>query len=346
MSISMSLPEIRPFLRLEGARERLQAALGHTSARRPAAPATGAGAALAQERYLEIEIEYDAAVETAWCWMSPIGAPSFTPGLLRDLSAHQRLIRQIFDEAPADAPFPIKQAVFASRLPGIYNLGGDLGLFAGWIRNRDRAGLSAYARACIDVLHENSIAFDKPVITVALVQGDALGGGFEAALSCDMIVAERGSKFGLPEILFNLFPGMGAYSMLARRLGGAQAEKFIASGKLYAAEELHGLGLVHVLAEPGDGVAETHRLLARNQRRHNGLSALFRAGRRAAPLPYQELLDITEIWVDAALRLEEADLRKMERLTAAQDKRLIANAVMGGDPDPRDASAMAAASGP
>lgn len=327
MSISMSLPEIRPFMRLNGARERLQAALGQPSRNGGHDAAQTPGERIAAASYAEIEIEHDAALETSWCWMNPIGAPSFTPGLLRDLSAHQRLIRRMFDESPADAPAPIKHAVFASRLPGIYNLGGDLGLFAGWIRARDREGLTAYARACIDVLHENAIAFDKPVITVALVQGDALGGGFEAALSCDMIVAERGSKFGLPEILFNLFPGMGAYSMLLRRLGGAHAERFIASGKLYTAEELHALGLVQVLAEPGDGVAETHRLLQRNLRRHNGLSALFRAGRRAAPLLYEELADITDIWVDAALRLEEPDLRKMERLTAAQDRRLIAKAV-------------------
>ena len=328
MSMTISLPEMRPFIRLGEARERLQAALGQQTVRRAIVPALSPGERLAAETYAEIEIEYDAALETSWCWMNPVGAPSFTPGLLRDLSSHQRLIRQVFDERADGDAAPIKHAVFASRLPGIYNLGGDLGLFAGWIRNRDREGLATYARACIDVLHENQIAFDRPVITVALVQGDALGGGFEAALSCDVIVAERGSKFGLPEILFNLFPGMGAYSLLARRLGGAQAERFIASGKLYTAEELHALGIVQVLAEPGEGVAETHRLLARNQRRHNGLSALFRAGRRAAPIHYQELLDITEIWVDAALELSEQDLRKMERLTSAQDKRLIASSVM------------------
>lgn len=326
MSMTMSVPEFRPFRRLEAARARFRSTLAPKTV--GLEPAVSPIDLISAPRYGEIEIGIDAAQETSWCWMSPTGAPSFTPGLLRDLSAHQRSIRTAFDATPeGDAP-PIRQAVFASRLPGIYNLGGDLDLFAGWIRAGDREGLLSYATACIDVLHENAVGFDRPVITVALVQGDALGGGFEAALSCDIIVAERGSKFGLPEILFNLFPGMGAYSMLARRLGGLQAERMIASGKLYTAEELHALGLVQVLAEPGEGVAETHRLLARNLRRHNGLSALFRAGRRVAPLLYQELRDVTEIWVDAALRLEETDLRKMERLTAAQDKRLIANAVM------------------
>ena len=318
MSISMSLPEGRPFLSLDRARAKLRTALGPASPREAHERQT-----LDSIRYGEIEVELDPGQSACWCWMNPQGAPRFTPGLLRDISAHQRAIRQAFAEPAPDGP-PLKYWVLASRLPGIFNLGGDLDLFRGWIRAQDREGLRNYARACIDVLHENAIGFDQSVITVALVQGDALGGGFEAALSCDMIVAERGAKFGLPEILFNLFPGMGAYSLLARRVGMAEAEKIIASGKLYSAEELHERGLVQALAEPGDGVAETHRLLSRNLRRHNGLSALFRAGRRVAPLLYDELRDITDIWVDAALQVEESDLRKMGRLTAAQDRRLQA----------------------
>ncbi len=48
-----------------------------------------------------------------------------------------------------------------------------------------------------------------PFVTVALVEGDALGGGFEAALSCDVIVATPQAKFGFPEVLFHLFPAWG-----------------------------------------------------------------------------------------------------------------------------------------
>jgi len=320
MSMTVSLPEVRPFLQLELAR--LRSSIG-VARRAPEAPPTPIER-IAVPSYRDLDIEIDAAQEACWCWMTPVEAPSFTPGLLADIAAHQRTIRDAFAANLPGAAAPIKHWVLASRLPGVFNLGGDLERFAGWIRTRDRDGLLGYAVACVNVLHENAIAFDQSVITVALVQGDALGGGFEAALSCDMIVAERGAKFGLPEILFNLFPGMGAYSLLSRRIGAAHAERMIASGKIYTAEELYALGLVHALAEPGDGVAETHRLLGRNLRRHNGLSALFRAGRRAAPIAYAELRDITEIWVDAALNVSDADLRKMERLTAAQDKRMIA----------------------
>lgn len=67
--------------------------------------------------------------------------------------------------------------------------------------------------------------FDTDLTTVSLIQGDALGGGFEASLSSNLIIAERGVKMGLPEVIFNLFPGMGAYSILSRKVGAATAEK-------------------------------------------------------------------------------------------------------------------------
>ena len=80
--------------------------------------------------------------------------------------------------------------------------------------------------------------------SIALVQGDALGGGFEAALSCHTIVAEEGVQMGLPEVLFDLFPGMGAYSFLCKRIAPRMAEKLMLEGSVYTSEELlpHGAG--------------------------------------------------------------------------------------------------------
>jgi DSF synthase len=206
-------------------------------------------------------------------------------------------------------------------MPGVFNLGGCLPLFAEAIRRQDRATLQRYARACIDVLHTNAVSFDLPIITVALVQGEALGGGFEAALSCDVIVAEQGARFGLPEVLFNLFPGMGAYSFLARRIGAARAEELILSGEIYTAEQLHALGLVHVVAERGRGEHAVRDYIARTARRRKAFNGIYAAGRCVNPVSMTELMRVAEIWVDTALQLDEPDLRKMERLAAAQDRR-------------------------
>jgi DSF synthase len=184
--------------------------------------------------------------------------------------------------------------------------------------------MQAYAYACIEVIFGNTEAFRTPVITIALVQGDALGGGFECALSFDLIVAEKSAKMGLPEILFNLFPGMGAYSFLSRKIGIVAAEKMIMSGKIYTAKELHDLGVVDILAEDGEGEMIVREYIDRNSRKHNAHRAIYRARRRCNPVPYEELRDIVDIWVDAALELKEPDLRKMARLTTAQSRRVAA----------------------
>ena len=156
---------------------------------------------------------------------------------------------------------------------------------------------------------------------MALVQGDALGGGFECALSMDMIVAERSAKLGLPEIMFNLFPGMGAYSFLSRRLDAARAEKMILSGRIYSAEELHDMGIVDILAEDGQGEEAVREYIDRHAYRLNAYRAVYQARKRVNPVTFDELRDVTDIWVEAALGLSESDLRRMARLTAAQDRR-------------------------
>ncbi|HMG50582.1 MAG TPA: crotonase/enoyl-CoA hydratase family protein [Inquilinus sp.] len=275
---------------------------------------------VSRSHYRNLVVELDPADKTYWCYMQPQGRPSFTPDLLNDISDMQRSIQRMFAER-SDEEAPVRYFVFASGLPGIYSLGGDLGLFADKIRDRNRAALRRYAHIAIEAIHRNHVAFDTPVVTMALVQGDALGGGFECALSLDMIVAERSAKMGLPEILFNLFPGMGAYSFLSRRIGAIATEKMITSGRIYTAEELHEIGVVDVLAEDGKGAETVREYVAEHGRKHNAHRALYQARRRVNPIPLDELRDVVDIWVEACLGLGEADLRKMGRLTAAQDRR-------------------------
>jgi DSF synthase len=278
---------------------------------------------VARSHYRNLAVRLDPADRTYWCYMQPEGRPSFTPELLHDITDMQQSIRRMFIERTDEEP-PIRYFVFASGLPGIYSLGGDLGLFIEKIRLGDRAALRRYAHAAIEPIHRNYAGFDTPIITMALVQGDALGGGFECALSLDMIVAERSSKMGLPEILFNLFPGMGAYSFLSRRIGAVATEKMITSGRIYTAEELHEIGIVDVLAEDGKGTEAVHEYIAENGRKYNAHRALIQARRRVNPITLGELRDVVDIWADACLGLSEADLRKMARLTQAQDRRRAA----------------------
>jgi DSF synthase len=280
-------------------------------------PAGNALDALTNGYYPTMQIELDEAARALFCFMRPDGRPCYTPELLRDMSRIQSDIYR----ATAAAAEPFRYVVVGSRIPGTFNLGGDLELFTAHIRARDREALRTYAHACIDIVYPNAIGYDRRVTTVALVQGAALGGGFEAALSCHHIIAERGATFGLPEVLFNLFPGMGAYSFLSRRMDAIRAEKMILSGKIYTAAELYEMGLIDLLVDDGEGLTAVRTYLAKLDRRYNTHQAVLQARHRVNPLTREELIEVVDVWVDAAMQLEEADLRKMARLVRAQTAR-------------------------
>jgi DSF synthase len=274
----------------------------------------------AAKTYAELDIRMEADQKTLWYFMRPTEAPSYTPSLLRDLSTLRGNIQALFRSSPSEAP--LRYLVNGSSMPQIFNLGGDLGYFAKHIRERDREGLRQYATDCIDLVYSSSMSLDLPIVLISLVQGDALGGGFEAAMASDVIIAERSAKFGLPEILFNLFPGMGAYSFLSRRLDPTHAQRMILSGRIYTADELLDMGLVDLVVDDGDGENAVREYIARNTRRHAIYRTLREVRRRVNPLTYDELRDVVDIWVEAAMTLEDSDLRKIDRLRTAQARRL------------------------
>lgn len=269
-------------------------------------------------RLKQLEVRHEEPTGTLWTFMTPDGRPSYNLGLLADFKAWQDGIEAEFGDG--DGASSLRYLVLGSRYPGVFNFGGDLRLFAQKIRERDHATLVQYGHTCVEILHRNANALNLPIVTIGLAQGDALGGGFESLLSFDVIVAEKGAKFGFPEILFGLFPGMGAFSFLARRIGSNKAQEIILSGKIFSAEEMHAMGIVHVLAEPGQGEAAVRSYIARSERRHSGHHAIYQAAREVDRISLLELKKIVKIWAEAALKLREQDLKLMERLVLAQDR--------------------------
>lgn len=210
--------------------------------------------------------------------------------------------------------------VLESKVPGVFNLGGDIALFRRLIEARDRVGLGRYARLCIDAIHHNIVHYNLPCQTISLVTGKALGGGMESALSSSVVIAERSAEFGLPEVLFNLFPGMGAWNMISRRIGSRLAEEIITSGRTYTGEEMHRLGLVDVLADDGQGEQALRIYLRGAQLKQKTLNALTRVRDAMSPISHDDLVRVADIWVDAALGLDARDLKMMERLINAQSR--------------------------
>jgi DSF synthase len=264
----------------------------------------------------QLEVNWDEQSGALWTFMRPRGRPSYNLDLLEDFHAWQRGIVAMFDDRPSD----LQYLLLGSRTPGVFNLGGDLNHFLAKIRARDRQALVDYGESCVRILHRNMQTLGLPMITIGLAQGDALGGGFESLLSFNVIIAERNAKFGFPETIFGLFPGMGAYSLVARRVNAAFAEEMMLTGRIYSADEMKEAGLVHMVVDQGQGIDAARDYMQRNKRRHVGARAVYKAGREVAPVTLEELDRIVQIWADACLQLRDRDLKVMQRLVAAQDK--------------------------
>ena len=282
----------------------------------------------------QFQPEFEHASATIWGFMDPRGTPCFNLGILKDIRDHDAALEANGGRVRIDGEWhPAHYYVGASRTPGAYNLGGDLALFMMLIKARDRGALARYASMCLDNLHARIHNYGCPTLTtISLVQGDALGGGFECALTSDVIIAEEQAQMGLPEILFNLFPGMGAYSVLARRIGSRAAEQLILSGRVLSAAKLHELGVVDVVAKPGQGEGAVQQWIASNARRRNGTQGVFRARQIVNPITRAELDAIAEVWVDAALRLEERDIKMMNWLVRAQQRRMESGPAVAAAP--------------
>lgn len=273
-----------------------------------------------KENFSSLEIRHDEQHELAWYYMNAQPRPCYTSELVGEI--HQWFSEIMNGTDPRHEN--LKYIVMASSAPGTFCLGGDLNLFLHLIRTGDREGLLRYDTACVDAMYLNYTDLNRDITTITLIQGDALGGGFESAISSDVVIAERSAKMGLPDILFNLFPGAGAYSFLSRKIGMIEAEKMVLSGKLYSAEELYKMGVVDVLAEDGEGEKAVYDFIKQENRARNGRRAFRQVKRLTNPVTLDELHAGAEIWADAAMRLEEKDLRMMERLVKRQSSKFSA----------------------
>jgi DSF synthase len=230
-------------------------------------------------------------------------------------------LQQIFNDITAN-PGLVRHFVLASDVAGVFNFGGDLSLFVLLVRARDLESLRLYARRCIDLVWWWENAAHLNVHTTALVQGDALGGGLEAALLHHTVIFERSAQAGFPEVLFNLFPGMGGWNLTIRKGGYAVANDMVLSGQIYTADQLHRRGLVEFVVEDDQAPAALLQFVRTMEPRFNGTMAALRSRRLAAPITQELLLTIVDHWAVTALSLTDRDMRLMERLARAQVRKV------------------------
>jgi DSF synthase len=286
----------------------------------------------------QLACHYDRRNALLWTRWAPRGVPSFNPELLHELERGSQLIEGHFSGKQQERP--LQYVVLRSAATGAFSTGGDLGYFQRLIATQDRARLTEYARAAIDVVYRNYTSHNlHGVTTIALLEGDALGGGFECALSCDVLIAEKHIKAGFPEILFNMFPGMGGMSFLARRVNRSVAEEMVRSGRQYSAQELLELGVIDQVVETGEGRDAVLSMIRKREHQTSGHNAINACDRLIRPITLQELHGVVKLWVDCALQMSPRSLEWMQRLHQRQlaifgrPLQNVADEIMNRDPE-------------
>lgn len=272
-----------------------------------------------------VDTRFDVRSKTLWMSMPERqdgSAPYFSPELLGEISSlmHAMASRGVTWPA-AGTQQPVHYTVLKSAHPDYFSLGGDLAWFHECIGRRDRDALHGYSLKCADMLYEWSVTLGQHATTIALVQGRALGGGFETALAADYLIAEEHSEFGFPEILFGLFPCTGGMSLLAQRIGPRAAEKMLGDGRIYTAQALKDMGVIDEICGKGEGEVTVEKFIATHARQREARMMLQRSRHRIAPLDRAELHQVVDEWTDLAMNLGKQELRVMEMLFKMQRSR-------------------------
>lgn len=162
-----------------------------------------------------------------------------------------RDLRAVLTTVTADES--VRAVVVTGGTSRAFCAGSDVGEFAGL------AGRAAEGKVLLEKLVYRQLA-NLAVPTIAAVDGDALGGGLELALCCDLRVAGAEARFGMPEVRLGVLPGSGGTQRLPRVVGLAYAKELILTGEIVDAAEAHRVGLVNRVVPAGAARDEAWRL--------------------------------------------------------------------------------------
>jgi enoyl-CoA hydratase len=176
----------------------------------------------------------------------------------------------------------VKVVILASTIPGFFAAGADIKLMA----QADFAGFEEYGdalRATIERIAASEI------LSIAAIEGVALGGGLELAAACTMRIAGAQAKFGVPEVRLGLIPGAGGTQRLPRLIGRARAIDLILTARQMEAPEALAVGLIDRLVD-AEGALDAALDLAKQLTRssHRALLAGIRSVNAADELPLAE----------------------------------------------------------
>ena len=270
----------------------------------------------------QVTVRYDSATEAIWTYANPEECPCFNLEFFQEFHEVQQDIIAYFKAYDMNPKIPIKFFVYASQVPGVYGYGGALSGLVKAFKEKDRESLETCSLVAIKNMYLNIHNLHLPLQTIAFIEGDALGGAFQAALSFNAIIAEEQSQFGLQQIRFNMCPGIGLYSFLARKVGVVNADRIITNSRLYTAQEIQEMGAITEIARRGEGKKVVDRYMKRYRRSFKVMQTLHAAKLRYAPFEFDELEYMASLWVDAMLNLDDEDIARLEKIADSQRQQI------------------------
>lgn len=203
---------------------------------------------------------------------------------------------------------------------GLFNLGGDLALFADisqYSKEKIETVTLMYAKSAYRWDH----LYQKNIITIAVVNGDAYGGGLEVAMGAGYSIAEDGYLGGFPEASLGFVPNAGAVEILARKIGADRAIRIISDAKIYSTKELYEIGMVDEIVEQGKGLTTAIKRVNLERRSQKLYSTMHYIKNKIAPLDEQSFIDTALTWNVLLSELTPYHIKKIYRVVALQEKK-------------------------
>ncbi len=213
---------------------------------------------------------------------------------LQSLSELEQLAEYL--KAGADGA---RALIFHSSMETGFCAGADLRELYQGISQRqetDPSSIPGEVRDFLDRIHAAFNTIDAaPITTIAAVHGFCFGGGFELALTCDQIVAEKSARFAFPELRLGLVPGFGGIPRLRRDLGNALIRDLLLTGRSFNATKAHQVGLISQVVPRGEALATARRVATQAARFDRDTTAAAKAFIK--PIPHDELKQERDLFI-------------------------------------------------
>jgi enoyl-CoA hydratase len=229
---------------------------------------------------------------------------------LEELETFVSALDALTDEAHA--------LILYSGLKAGFCAGADLRQLYGWIQEYGQSEVATHAREYLERIHAVMNKLDAaPLTTIAAVHGVIFGGGFELALTCDLIIADKMARFCFPELRLGLIPSFGGIPRLKRDLGNAVVRDLLLTGRSFNTTKAQQIGLVSQVVAQGEALRAARATAAQIAKFDH--TTVVSAKRFIKQVPFEELRQEIDIFCELLPRpAVQAGLKKFVESTDAQ----------------------------